>query len=100
MNLEHLDKNKDKGLEGYIIVYFRGRETYPKNLFSLCYKSLHCAYIIYRVKTCFFKEDMLGQIKTVLLRLRQRKYFLVSILKCLKGARKKIAFLTDAQTFF
>ena len=54
LNLEHLDKNKDKRLEGWIIVYFRGRETYPKNMSSLCYKSRHCAYIIYRVKNLVF----------------------------------------------
>ena len=34
--------------------------NYPKkNSFSCCRKSRHCAYIIYRVKTCFFLRQVI-----------------------------------------
>ena len=34
-------------------------ELSQKNRFSLCNKSQYCAYIIYRVKTCFFKRHVI-----------------------------------------
>ena len=61
LHLKHLFKHIQK----IFILLSSHRELSQKNRFSLCYKSRHCTYMIYRVKTWFKKKYLLSKLSAI-----------------------------------